>query len=180
LAQLFPDSQNGSSQDQAASQIGGMPPPPEFQDTGSSGASASTLKKDRLLAVPDPRTSSVLVSAPATRMPLITRLIAELDASPARKEVVKTWELRNADPRDVSQILQDLFNRNSGSRNNNNNNRNSLLGDNNPLTARSTKQQTTSTTSGFGSVGSSGGVGGAGGSEGGGAPGGGGASAGGF
>jgi len=166
LLQLFPDGQSNSGQDQSASRFGGMSGPPDMQDNDSSGGSASTLKKDRLLAAPDPRTSSLLVSAPATRMPVIARLIAELDASSARKEVVKTWELRNADPHNVNQALQDLFNRASGSRSNNSQNRNSLLGDNNPLVARATKQQSASSSSGFGSSGSGGGAGGAGGSGG--------------
>jgi hypothetical protein len=91
-------------------------------------------------------------------MPLLARLIAELDASPARKETVQTWDLRNADPQDVSQILQDLFNRNNGSRNNSDS-ANSLIGEKNPLTVRATKQRSTTTTAGFGSSANSGGAG---------------------
>jgi hypothetical protein len=54
------------------------------------------------------------------------------------------WDLHNANPKDVSQILQDLFNRNSTMRQSGTGNRSSLLSDNNPLAARETEQQNTS------------------------------------
>ena len=89
-------------------------------------------------------------------MPQIAKLIEQLDADPGRKELVCYWDLRNADPQDVKQVLQDLFNRNITVQNNNNNN--PLLGQNNPLTVRQTQQQTSTTTgsSRLGSSGSSG------------------------
>ena len=55
-------------------------------------------------------------------MPQIAALIEQLDADPGRKELVSYWDLRNADPQDVKQILQDLFNRNITAQNNDNNN----------------------------------------------------------
>ena len=175
LAEVFPDpAQSGSGQDQAASRFGGMPAPPEIQEMEAAAAAASggsTLKKDRVVATPDPRTSSLLVSAPSSRMPLVSRLIQELDSVDARKEVVKTWDLRNAGPQDVNQALQDLFNRTSASRSGAANNRSSLLGDNHPLTVRATRQQSTTTSSGSkggGSAGTSGSGGGGGGPGGGG------------
>jgi len=162
LAELFPDpTQSGNGQDQGASRFGGMPGPPEMQAAEASANSSTEagLKKARVLAVPDPRTSSILVTAPATRMPLIARLVANLDAIAARKEVVKAWDLRNAGPQDVNQALQDLFNRTTAARNSNN--RSSLLGDSNPLTARATRTQST-TSSSLSGRSSSGGTGGAG------------------
>ena len=90
---------------------------------------------------------------------------------------MKFYELNNADPQDVSQVLQDLFNRNTAMRNNSNN-RNSLLGQGNPLTARQSQQQNSasgfgqnsgkSTATGMGAGGGGGGGGGAGGGGGGG------------
>ena len=97
-----------------------------------------------MIAVADPRTSSVMVSASSTLMVQIVRMIADLDASAARREIVKVFDLQNADPQDVNQVLQDLFNRNNSTRNNNNNAR-SLLGQNNPLTLRQSQQQATIT-----------------------------------
>ena len=120
--------------------------------------------------MPDPRTSSLLVSAPSAYIPEIARLVENLDASPARKEKVNFYELQNADPQDVSQILQDLFNRGSSMRNNSSE-RNSMLGQSNPLTVRQTQQQnsTSRTSQGFGGSSSTGmGGGGGGGAAGGG------------
>ena len=90
-------------------------------------------------------------------MPQIAALIERLDADRGRKEVVGFWDLRNADPQDIKLVLQDLFNRNISSQSDNN----VLLGQNNPLTARQTQQQTT-TTSGTSKLGSSGSSGSAG------------------
>lgn len=118
-------------------------------------------KMGRVLAVPDPRTSSLIVTASKTLMPQIADMIAELDSSKGRKEMVGYYELQNADPQDVYQNLQDLFNRNTV-RMNNNNNRNSMLGTGNPLTTRETSQQNATsgtTTSGFGGTSGRGGSG---------------------
>ena len=111
-------------------------------------------RKSRVLAVPDPRTSSLLVSAASDLMPQIAEMIERLDASPAKKEVVKVFDLENADPQDVNQVLQDLFQRGGNIRANNNNTRTSLLGQGNPLVQRATQQQTatTTTSSGFGNT----------------------------
>lgn len=90
-------------------------------------------------------------------MPQIEALIKQLDADAGRKEIVSYWNLRNADPLDVKQVLQDLFNRNSTAQNNNSSN--PLLGQNNPLIARQTQQQSSTTTASArqGSAGASGG-----------------------
>ena len=109
------------------------------------------------MTVADARTSSLLVSAARSLMPQIAALIERLDADRGRKEVVGFWDLRNADPQDIKLVLQDLFNRNISSQSDNN----VLLGQNNPLTARQTQQQTT-TTSGTSKLGSSGSSGSAG------------------
>ncbi len=96
----------------------------------------------RVLAVPDPRTSSIIVTASKTLMPQIADMIAELDSDKGRKEVVGFYDLQNADPQDVQTALQDLFNRNTRM---NNNNQNTMLGQNNPLTRRAQQNQQTST-----------------------------------
>jgi len=103
----------------------------------------------RVLAVPDPRTSSIIITASKTLMPQIADMIAELDSDKGRKEVVGFYDLQNADPQDVQTALQDLFNRNTRM---NNNNQNTMLGQNNPLTKRAqqSQQSTSGGTSGFG------------------------------
>jgi general secretion pathway protein D len=166
LGQLFADtSKNGSSQDQPAQMFGGPPAsgggpgggffggpggaPGLNMDTTTTSPGTHSKVSGQVLAVADPRTSSLLVSASSLLMPQIAKMIEELDASSARREVVKVFELQNADPQDVNQVLQDLFNRNT-TRNNNNNQ--SLLGQGNPLTTRETG--TSSQTSGFANGGS--------------------------
>jgi len=101
------------------------------------------------MAVPDPRTSSIIVMASKTLMPQIEDMVTELDSDKGRKEVVGFYDLQNANPQDVQAALQDLFNRNTRV---NNNNQNLLLGNNNPLNKRiQQSQQTTSgSSSGFG------------------------------
>ncbi len=176
LSQLFPDTTaNSAEQNQMGFHFDG--PPDAFPEADSTGAGNRANRKSRVLVVAEPRTSSLLVSAPATYMPQIARLVERLDAGSARKEKVKFYELNNADPQDVSQVLQDLFNRNTAMRNNSNN-RNSLLGQGNPLTARQSQQQNSasgfgqnsgkSTATGMGAGGGGGGGGGAGGGGGGG------------
>jgi hypothetical protein len=164
LAQLFPeDSGTGSDQSQVGLSLDGPPSPPvgAVSNADASALSSNTgerkLKQGRVLAVADPRSSSLLVSAGSALMPKIAALIEQLDADSGRKEIVSYWDLRNADPQDVKQILQDLFNRNTTAQNNNNSN--PLLGQNNPLITRQTQQQysTTTGTQKQGSSGSSGG-----------------------
>jgi hypothetical protein len=164
LAQLFPDdSGTSSNESQSGFNFDGPPSPPGggISDAAAGAPSSSTgerkMKQSRVLALADPRSSSLLVSAGSALMPKIAALIEQLDADSGRKEIVSYWDLRNADPQDVKLILQDLFNRNATAQNNNNSN--PLLGQNNPLTARQTQQQTSTTTGTLklGSSGSSGG-----------------------
>lgn len=164
LAQLFPDETNANN-----NQNNNVPF--FFRGRGGFGGNnnnASTTdtsermkKLGKVLAVPDPRTSSVIVTASKTQMPQIAEMIAELDAEKGKREVVSYYELQNADPQDVYQNLQDLFNR-STVRIQNNNNQNTFLGRNNPLTQRQTQNQqatTGSTTTGFGTTTGGGGTG---------------------
>jgi general secretion pathway protein D len=151
LGQLFPDdTRTGTSQNQGGGGFrffGG-------RNNNQAASSDRMKKKGRVLAVPDPRTSSLLVSAAADLMPQIAEMVEKLDASPAKKEVVRVFDLQNADPQDVNQVLQDLFQRSGSIRaNNNNNSRTSLLGQGNPLVQRATQQQTTTsaTSTTFGS-----------------------------
>jgi len=57
----------------------------------------------------------------------------------AKHEVVRVFDLANADPQDTQQIVQDLMQRSGSIRANNNNNRNSMLGAGNPLIQRATQ-----------------------------------------
>ena len=155
---LFPDPTSSSQNQNQRFRFGG---PGGFgNQAASSNSSEREKKQGRVLAVPDPRTSSIIVSAAGTLMPQIAEMIKRLDESPGRKEKVFVYDLQNADPQDVQQVLQDLFNRNSTMRTSTSS-RNSLL-NNNPLTTRATQNQqsTGSSSSGFGGSSSSGSRGG--------------------
>jgi len=161
LAQLYPDetSSNNSQNNNVPFFFRGRGGLGQNANGASTESSERMKKLGKVLAVPDPRTSSVIVTASKSLMPAIADMIAELDAEKGKREVVSYYELQNADPQDVYQNLQELFNR-STVRMQNNNNQNSFLGRNNPLTQRETQNQqgiNGSTTTGFGNSSSSGG-----------------------
>jgi hypothetical protein len=163
LTKLFPDETNTANNNN-------NPNVPFFRRGGFGAANNANAnngsnrarKMGKVLAVPDPRTACLIVTASKTLMPQIAEMISELDGNKGKKEIVSYFELQNADPQDVYQNLQDLFNR-STVRMQNNNNRNSLLGQNNPLTLRETtgnQQSTIGTTLGRpGGAGGAGGIG---------------------
>lgn len=114
LTSLFPDpttSQQGfRGQFQFGGRFGGMMP-------GQGGARGATtantseraIKQSRVVAVPDPRTRSVVVSAARNLMDQIAAMVADLDSDPARKQKVFVFDVQNSDPEQVQDILQSLF-----------------------------------------------------------------------
>jgi type II secretory pathway component GspD/PulD (secretin) len=95
---------------------------------GSSNNQNQRIKKrNRVIAVPDPRTSSVVVSAARDLMEQIEGVVTELDSNPARKQTVRVYPLQNADPNQAMQVLQDIFNKQGTMNNRNNANQNSAL-----------------------------------------------------
>jgi hypothetical protein len=152
LATLFPDP--------TASNSGGQNNMPFFMRgpggggrTSATAAGSDRMKKmGRVLAVPDPRSSSIIITASKTLMPEIADMITQLDSEKGRKEIVGFYDLQNADPSDVYNNLQDLFQRNNVRAQNNNVNPN--MGQNSPLYKRAqnnAQTMSTGTTSGFGS-----------------------------
>ena len=124
--------------------------------TTATAAGSDRMKKmGRVLAVPDPRSSSIIITASKTLMPEIAAMIAQLDSEKGRKEIVGYFDLQNADPSDVYNNLQDLFNRNTV-RQQSSANQNPLMGTRNPLSGRVTTNPQSTVTSGS-SMGSSGG-----------------------
>jgi hypothetical protein len=111
LANLFPDPDTASSGSRMPVQFGGFGPPGMAAPAGntSSGPSDRARKAGKVTAVPDKRTQSVLVSTSRNLMPQIESMITELDASSANKQNVHVVSLKNADPRAVLQIMQELF-----------------------------------------------------------------------
>jgi len=156
LSQLFPDTTRSGSDNNNPFAF-------RFGPGGGGGRNNQattndrTKKKSQVMSVPDPRTSSLLVSAASEMMPHIADMIEKLDSIDARHEMVSVFDLRNADPQDVNQALSDLFNRNTKMTSSSSSST-SLLGSRNPLTQRATQQSTTSSSStGFGNSGGGGG-----------------------
>jgi general secretion pathway protein D len=94
---------------------------------GAADPSDRALKRDKVVAVADARTSSLIVSASREMMPDITAMIQQLDSSPARKQKVYVYSLDNADVNDVAQVVRDMFERTTTSANRNLQNETSAL-----------------------------------------------------
>ncbi len=176
FTQLFPDESKSSSDPNQNQQgfrfnrggFGGFGGPFNLNAAANNAAGANSSermkKKGRVFAVPDQRTSSIIISAASELMPQIAEMIHQLDESPARKQRVFVYSLENADVQQVEQILRGMFERTTTQNNRNTANQNSAL------TTRSTPTQGATTTgstignSGFGNtgLGNAGGIGGAG------------------
>jgi len=85
---------------------------------GSSRSSRSgtgnTTRSVAVVAVADPRTYSVIVTASKDQMPDITEMVAQLDSSPARKQKVFVYTMENANVKQVETILKNLFQSSTG------------------------------------------------------------------
>jgi general secretion pathway protein D len=87
---------------------GGGPP------GGGGGSSANNQnqrikKRARVVAVPDPRTSSVAVTAARDLMDQIDGVVTQLDSDPAKIKKVKVFRIENADAQQLKQLLDDTF-----------------------------------------------------------------------
>jgi len=141
LTSLFPDETRNSSGSSSAfggfrrssffggfGGLGGSSGSPS--SGGSSGNQNQRIKKrNRVIAVPDQRTASVVVSAGRDLMDQIAEMIQELDTNPKGRTTVKVYQFQNADPREALPVLQDMFNKNTtqNSRNNSSSTQNSPL-----------------------------------------------------
>jgi type II secretory pathway component GspD/PulD (secretin) len=76
---------------------------------GRGGRGGATNRVVPVVAVADPRTFSVIVTASKDQMPDITDMVAQLDASPARKQQVFTYKMENANVKQVETILKGLL-----------------------------------------------------------------------
>lgn len=127
IAGLFPDPTSSSGQGGGRGQIrfggGGFGGFGGFGGgnrggTGGTGASSERLlKQSKVVAVPDLRTSSIVVSASHELMDQIASMVDRLDADPARKQKVFVYSVENSDPQAVEDILRGLFENQNSSRN---------------------------------------------------------------
>lgn len=158
LSGLFPDDSRNSDSARSQVRFGGG-----FGFAGGGGARTATAgadssrakKKGKVLAIPDQRTSSVIVSAAHELMDQIGEVVSQLDSNPARKQKVFVYDLQNADPQQVQEVLRNLF---ENQQTQNRNNRSSQ-NQSSALTTRATQQNNNNnrTTTGFGGGGNGGG-----------------------
>jgi len=106
LTSLFPDSSTSANTGRG----------PGFMFGGRGNAAASSAnsserskRQSKVLAVADPRTSSVIVSASKDLMEQIVPMIQKLDESSSKKQKVFVYSLENADSADVETVLKNLF-----------------------------------------------------------------------
>ncbi len=155
LSNVFPDeSRSGTSQSPV--QFGGPGGFGRFfgggrtgggtTSTTAAGQAARIKKRARVIAVPDARTQSVIVSAASGLMSQIRGMITQLDSNPAKKQKVYVYSLENADAQQVESVLQEMF-ETTTTRNSSRNSQNQ----NNVLQNRANQsQQSTTTTTGTG------------------------------
>ena len=108
LTSLFPDpttAQSGRGQVQfGGGRFGGG-----FGGQQSTTPSTRLVKQARVIAVPDLRTGSIVVSASRELMAQIIPVVEALDSDPRRKQKVFVIDAENTDPQTVQNILQNLF-----------------------------------------------------------------------
>jgi type II secretory pathway component GspD/PulD (secretin) len=78
--------------------------------TGRGGrGGATTVRSVPVIAVADPRTLSVIVTASKDQMPDIAEMVAQLDQSSGRKQEAFIYTMDNANVKQVETILKNLF-----------------------------------------------------------------------
>ncbi len=107
---------NDLFKDQTSSSSGNNSRGPGFQfggRGGNNGGNSNTSERSKLqskvVAVADPRTSSVLITASKDLMEQVAPMIAQLDASTSKKKKVFVYSLENAQSEDVESVLRNLF-----------------------------------------------------------------------
>lgn len=163
LTSLFPEetqttSGNGNQVRFDGGPFGGFGRRGGGNNNAGGGDSDLAKKKGKVVAVPDQRTGSVIVKAARDLMGQIAQMVDQLDSNPARKQKVFVYELDNADPTEVEEVLRSLFeNQNTQNRNTTRNNQNQ----GSALTTRQNQnnQNQNRNTDGFGQGGAGGGFG---------------------
>lgn len=80
----------------------------------------TSVRSVPVVAVADPRTYSVIVTAAKEQMPDITDMVAQLDASSGRKQQAFVYTMENANVKQVELILKNLFQSSTGRNTTNN------------------------------------------------------------
>ncbi len=154
LNDLFSDQSSSSSSAQPPFMFGGPGGGPggfgggtrrnggNSASSSSSAQSARIKQRARVVAVADPRTVSVVVSSSKDMAGQIGEMITQLDQDSPKVAHVSVIHLENADPQQVQQVLQDMFQSSTSSR--------SSSTQESPLQNRIQQQSTTSSSSSSG------------------------------
>ena len=153
ITELFPD-ENQNSQDDQRARFGRGGSFGRGGPGGGGGGGGQTDERTMMdysvMAVADPRTKSVIVSAAHQQMGMIAEMIEKLDSDPAKKQKVFVYRLENADVENVAEILRGMFEDESSG------NRTTTSSQfRNNLNNASSSGAGTGTTSGFGGFGDS-------------------------
>jgi type II secretory pathway component GspD/PulD (secretin) len=125
---------------------------------GGTGNNQNTRaqKQTQVVAVADPRTQSVIVTASKDLMQEIAGMMEQLDVPSDRDQDVYVFQMKNGDPQQAVQVLQNMFQSSSTSRSGT-----SSSSQNSALQQRAvnatTTMGTTTTTTGIGGTGYGGG-----------------------
>jgi len=169
LGQIFPSSSSTSGQAQTPFRFGGgggrggfgggFPGFGGGNASGSGSQNTRIQKQTQVVAVADPRTSSVIVTASKDLMQEIAGMMEQLDVPSDRDQGVYVFQMKNGDPQQALTVLQNMFQSSSTSRSGT-----SSSSQNSALQQRAangtTTMGSTTTATGIGGTGSSGGVGG--------------------
>jgi type II secretory pathway component GspD/PulD (secretin) len=80
-----------------------------FGGRSGRGGNTAASRATPVVAVADPRTSSVIVTASKEAMNDVAEVVEQLDASSARKQKVFVYTMENADVKQVETVLRNLF-----------------------------------------------------------------------
>jgi type II secretory pathway component GspD/PulD (secretin) len=170
LSQIFPTSSTSSGQTQSPFRFGGGGggggPGGFFQRMMAANAGGGTgntqnsriQKQTQVVAVADPRTSSVIVTASKDLMQEIAGMMEQLDVPSDRDQNVYVFQMKNGDPQQALTVLQNMFQSSSTSRSGT-----SSSSQNSALQQRAvngtTTMGSTTTTTGIGGTSTGGGIG---------------------
>ena len=135
LASIFPSSSSGSGTQSPMQFRGGGGGPGAFfqrmmggaQAGGSSTSNDRVKKATQVTAVADPRIQAVIVTAPRDLMEQISSMMNELDVSSDRDQGVYVFQMKNGDPQQAVQVLQNMFQTSGTSRSGTGTSQNSAL-----------------------------------------------------
>jgi general secretion pathway protein D len=113
LNSLYSDS--GTTSSSSSGNNANRRPQQSTQTTTSSSSSARTLLQARVVAVADPRTNCLVVSASHDTMNQIAVTVGRLDSGESKKQHVYIHPLENADPDNVATILRGMIGNQSSS-----------------------------------------------------------------